>query len=130
MTRTVAQHSFARFLFRGDSIMNFFSAVESCLTQFAVFSGRATRSEFWWFALFRWLLLMGFLILGAALDEVFETIGWGLSFLLLLPDLAVGARRLHDIDRSGWWLLLQVIPLGFLVLLYWWVQPSKEPGEE
>ncbi|MCW5254947.1 DUF805 domain-containing protein [Verminephrobacter aporrectodeae subsp. tuberculatae] len=112
---------------QGDSIVGFFSAVKSCLRQYVGFSGRATRDEFWWFFLFQWLLLMGFLILGVTLDKVFFTIGWGLMILLLLPAWAVGARRLHDIGSSGW---LQAVPFVYPVLLYRWAQPSKESGEE
>ncbi|WP_265256762.1 DUF805 domain-containing protein [Verminephrobacter aporrectodeae] len=117
--------------------MGFFSAVKSCLRQYVGFSGRATRDEFWWFFLFQWLLLMGFLILSTTLNKAFDpTIPWEISvplvmLLLFLPGLAVGARRLHDVGRSGWWLLLQLIPpLGYLVLLYWWVKPSKKLREE
>ena len=52
---------------------------------------------------------------------------YGIAALaLLLPALAVGARRLHDIGRSGWWQLLSLTGIGSLVLIYWWVQPSGE----
>ncbi|MCW5221195.1 DUF805 domain-containing protein [Verminephrobacter aporrectodeae] len=122
---------------QGDSIVGFFSAVKSCLRQYVGFSGRATRDEFWAFLLFRWLLLIGSLILSTTLNKAFDpTIPWEISvplvmLLLFLPGLAVGARRLHDVGRSGWWLLLQLIPpLGYLVLLYWWVKPSKKLREE
>ena len=50
------------------------------------------------------------------------------SLALLLPALAVGARRLHDIGRTGWWQLLLLSGIGFLVLLYWWVQPGEGAG--
>ncbi len=116
--------------------MGFFSAVKSCLRQYVGFSGRATRDEFWAFLLFRWLLLIGPVMLGTTLNKAFATtIPWEISvplvmLLLFLPALAVGARRLHDVGRSGWWLLLQVIPLGYLVLLYWWLKPSKKLSEE
>ena len=45
---------------------------------------------------------------------------------LLLPSLAVGARRLHDIGKSGWWQLLMISGIGFVVLIYWWVQPTAD----
>ena len=48
------------------------------------------------------------------------------SLALLLPSLAVGARRLHDIGKNGWWQLLMVSGIGFLVLIYWWVQPTAD----
>lgn len=47
------------------------------------------------------------------------------AIALLLPSLAVGARRLHDIGKSGWWQLLIITGIGFLVLIYWWVQPTE-----
>src|SRR6218665_3904158 len=93
------------------SPMDFFSAVNSCLGQYATFSGRASRSEFWWFFLFQILAM-----LAAALLTV---VYWA----LFLPGLAVGARRLHDIGRSGWWQLLLIVPILWLLLAYWWVQP-------
>ena len=102
--------------------MNFIEAVKTCLRNYAEFRGRATRPEFWWFMLFCALattvvgILFGERASGAA------------TLLLLLPALAVTARRLHDVGRSGWWQLL-ILPIfmgiGLLVLLYWWVQPSQ-----
>ena len=99
--------------------MDFVSSVKSCLGQYAGFAGRATRSEFWWFFLFQVLVMLIASMLG--------NLVYGLASLaLLLPALAVGARRLHDIGRTGWWQLLLLTGIGFLVLLYWWVQPSAE----
>jgi len=109
--------------------MNFNAAVATCFRKYAVFSGRAPRSEYWWFTLF--LLLAGF-ALGLA-DALFfltpadQTGPLNTIFTLatLLPSLAVGARRLHDVDRTGWWLLLWLVPvLGWLILLWWTVQPG------
>ncbi len=109
--------------------MNFNAAVATCFRKYAVFSGRAPRAEYWWFTLF--LLLAGF-ALGLA-DALFfltpadQTGPLNTIFTLatLLPSLAVGARRLHDVDRTGWWLLLWLVPvLGWLILLWWTVQPG------
>ena len=101
------------------------------LKQYANFKGRATRSEYWSFFIIN--LLMGFVMGG--LDMVIQTShffdGNGLlatiySFGVLIPNLAVAARRLHDSNRSGWWLLIGLIPiLGILVLLYFFFQPSQ-----
>jgi uncharacterized membrane protein YhaH (DUF805 family) len=91
---------------------------QSCLSQYATFSGRASRSEFWWFFLFQILAL----IVSGMLGDVAYSI---LALLLLLPALAVGTRRLHDVGRSGWWQLLTITGIGYLVLLYWFVQPSQ-----
>ena len=95
------------------------TAVKTCLTKYADFNGRAARPEFWWFFLAQVLV---FVITGAISDILYFVAALG----LLLPGLAVGARRLHDIGKSGWLLLVGLIPiLGFLLLLYWFAQPSE-----
>jgi uncharacterized membrane protein YhaH (DUF805 family) len=99
--------------------MDFVSAVKSCLGQYATFSGRAVRSEFWWFFLFQIVAV----VVASLLGDMVSTI---VSLALLLPGLAVGARRLHDIGRTGWWQLLSLTGIGFLLLLYWWAQPSED----
>lgn len=99
--------------------MDFVSAVKSCLGQYAGFSGRAVRSEFWWFFLFQIIVM----VIASFLGDVISGI---VSIALLLPALAVGARRLHDVGRSGWWQLLTLTGIGVLVLIFWWVQPSGE----
>jgi len=94
------------------------------LNNYANFEGRAGLREFWlWFLL---LFVTGLLLqlLGQSLS-VFHTISLILNLALAIPSLAVGARRLHDTGRSGWLQLLAIIPLvGFVVLLYFWAQPS------
>ena len=101
--------------------MDFVQAIKSCLGQYATFSGRATRSEFWWFFLVQVLVMVATSMLGDVINGI-------ASLALLLPALAVGARRLHDIGRTGWWQLLLLSGIGFLVLLYWWVQPGEGAG--
>lgn len=102
--------------------MTFGESIRTCFTKYATFDGRASRSEFWWFALFTFLA-------SAAAGMVSETLAGLFSLAVLLPSLAVGARRLHDTDRSGWFLLLWLIPLiGWLVLLFWAVQGPREPN--
>ncbi len=99
--------------------MDFAAAIRSCLSQYATFSGRASRPEFWWFFLFQVLVMLIAGVLG-------DTVSGIATLALLLPALAVGARRLHDIGRSGWWQLLSLTVIGFLVLVYWWAQPGRE----
>jgi len=101
--------------------MDFVQAIKSCLGQYATFSGRASRSEYWWFFLFQVLVMVATSMLGDVINGI-------ASLALLLPALAVGARRLHDIGRTGWWQLLLLSGIGFLVLLYWWVQPGEGAG--
>jgi len=99
--------------------MNFSQAISTCLRKYVDFSGRAGRPEFWWFFLFQIIVM----VVTGMMSDILSGIA---ALGLLLPGLSVGARRLHDIGKSAWFLLLGLIPiLGFLVLLYWFVQPSK-----
>ncbi len=130
--------------------MSFMESIKTCFGKYATFSGRAARSEFWWFMLFLWLgmVVLSYvdtLVFGAR-DVVmmtgtdsFET-GMGFSFnwqpqpitaifilATLVPNLAVGARRLHDGGRTGWWWLIALIPmLGFIVLLIFFIPKGTE----
>ncbi len=100
--------------------MDFVSAVKTCFTKYVGFEGRAGRSEYWWWVLFVVVVSVLLGVVGA------EMLGGVFSLATLLPSLAVGARRLHDIGKSGWWQLLGFIPLiGWLVLIYWGVQPGE-----
>ena len=107
--------------------MNFTEAVSSVFSKYAVFSGRAGRPEFWWFALFN--VIASFVL--AFVDSLFfgrEVLGIIYGLGVLLPGLGVAIRRLHDIDRSGWWILVGLIPLiGWIVLLIWYIRPGT-PG--
>ncbi|WP_432509263.1 DUF805 domain-containing protein [Kineococcus auxinigenes] len=125
-------------------------AVRSCLRQYAGFSGRARRAEYWFFTLFHalagiaayavvlFLTLVGNVLVsmsGGAGEGVVAVVLIaavvvllaGTSLGLLLPSLAVTCRRLHDTDRSGWWILLSLVPFGALVLLVLTVSDSV-PG--
>lgn len=102
--------------------MTFGESIKTCLSKYGDFSGRATRSEFWWWELFAFLVLVGTAMVNETLSNL-------TSLALVLPSLAVGARRLHDIDKSGWFQLLYFIPLiGWIVLMYWAVKEGKEPN--
>jgi uncharacterized membrane protein YhaH (DUF805 family) len=99
--------------------MTFLDSIKTCFSKYATFDGTASRSEYWWFALF--------LFLGAAFCGVFSsTLQMAFNVATILPSLAAGARRLHDTDRSGWWQLLFLVPLlGWIVLIVFWVQESR-----
>ena len=102
--------------------MTFGESISSCFSKYAAFDGRASRSEYWWFFLFTLLASM-------ASGIVSETLSGLFSLAVLLPSLAVGARRLHDIDKSAWFLLLWFIPLiGWIVLIVWATQEGREPN--
>lgn len=105
--------------------MSFQDAVRSALTQYVTFSGRARRSEYWFFALFNFLVLMvaSFIDRAIGLNSALYGV---VALALLLPGLAIGARRLHDTNRSGWFLLLGLIPfVGAIVLIVFFVQDSQ-----
>ena len=102
--------------------MTFGQSIKTCFSKYADFNGRASRSEYWWWVLF-------VLLCSAAIGIVSEMLSGVFSLAILLPYLAVGARRLHDTDRSGWLLLLNLIPLiGWIILIVWFVQEGKEPN--
>lgn len=119
--------------------MNFQTAVRTVLLEkYATFSGRARRAELWWFVLFNIVVSIILSIIDRAIFGVsMETgmtnsvLGVIYSLAVLLPSITVGARRLHDIGRSGWWLLIAFIPLiGALILIYWYIQPSQDGSNE
>lgn len=100
------------------------------LKKYAVFSGRARRKEYWMFFLFNLIiaLVLGF-IEGLAGGP--GVIGSLYSLAVLIPGIAVSVRRLHDTDRSGWWLLIAFVPLiGFIVLLLFMVQEGQTRENE
>ena len=112
--------------------MDFMTAVRTCLSKYVDFSGRARRSEYWYFALFSFLVSLAASIVdavigtdydGAASGGLIQTVA---SLALVLPSLAVGIRRLHDTDRSGWWILIGLIPIiGWILLIVWFCTDSK-----
>ena len=105
-------------------------AITSCMGKYATFSGRASRSEFWWFYLFTVGVSWGSLLVGGAMfstePELAEIPSYIVSLVFLLPVLAAGCRRLHDIGRSGWWQLLILTGIGVILLVIWWAQSSKQ----
>ena len=93
--------------------MNFLKSIETCFYKYIEFNGRASRSEFWWFYLFVIICW----IIGFALGPIIEAI---IILGLLIPYIAVQARRLHDIGKSGWLQLISFIPLiGAIILIVW-----------
>ena len=105
--------------------MDFKQAVLRCVRdKYAEFNGRASRSEFWWFALATFLVGLALSILHL------DIIALLVNLALAVPSLAVGARRLHDIGKSGWFQLIWLIPLvGWIFLVYLLAQPSVGPNQ-
>ena len=101
--------------------MEFPEAIKRNLTTsaYAQFSGRASKSEYWWFILFTWLVNLGTGVIDLALGSEIGVIGTLASLVLLVPGFALIARRLHDTGRSGWWFLIVFTVIGFFVFLYW-----------
>ena len=110
--------------------MHFVQAVNACLNRYATFTGRARRPEYWYFALFTILVGIVTATLDAAMfpGDLAGPLNSIASILLLLPSLAAAARRLHDTDRSGWWMLIGLVPLvGWIIMLVWLCAPGT-PG--
>jgi uncharacterized membrane protein YhaH (DUF805 family) len=97
--------------------MGFGEAISSGLSHYVNFSGRACRSEFWYWFLFVFILSIIANIIDAILG--FPALGAIVSLGLLLPNISMQIRRLHDIDRTGWWMLLILTGIGALLLLVW-----------
>jgi len=99
----------------------------SVVKQYVNFQGRAARQEYWMFILFYVIFYIAALVIDAVIG--FGVVALIYSLALMLPSLSVGARRLHDIGRTGWWQLIALIPLvGAIVLLVFYVQDST-PGD-
>jgi uncharacterized membrane protein YhaH (DUF805 family) len=103
--------------------MGFVDTIKAGFRNYIGFKGRAARSEYWYWTLFVYLLLIVAWLIDMTVFG-FNTTGVNPMTLLatlatLLPTLAVSARRLHDIDRSGWWALLIFTVIGYIVLIVW-----------
>jgi uncharacterized membrane protein YhaH (DUF805 family) len=104
------------------------------LKKYAVFGGRARRKEYWYFTLFNFLAFFMLTFIDSVIGSFNYEAGIGLlggiySLAVVIPAIAVSVRRLHDTDRSGWWLLIELIPvIGTIVLLIFMVQDSQ-PSE-
>ncbi len=106
--------------------------LEALTKRYAQFSGRASKREFWGYMLFRMVAVVAIffvavimLAINESLGSIFNLLCWLLGIALVIPDLSVGVRRLHDTGKSGWWYLISVIPLiGWIWLIILWCQAS------
>jgi uncharacterized membrane protein YhaH (DUF805 family) len=99
-------------------------AITGCFSKYATFEGRASRSEYWYFVLFAVICSITARIIDLASGTAFWLLGFGYlslacSLLTILPNISAVVRRLHDIDRSGWWVWLSAVPLVGIVLIVW-----------
>jgi uncharacterized membrane protein YhaH (DUF805 family) len=110
--------------------VTFSEAVKSGFDHYATFSGRASRPAYWWWVLF--VIVVS--IVASMIDAAIGT--WGVftglaGLALLLPNISVSIRRLHDTNRTGWWILIGLIPLiGFIVLLIFYLEQGDEGENE
>ena len=109
--------------------MSFTEAVKTCFQKYVCFEGRARRSEYWYFCLFNSLVSLAVMVTGKAIgDGVYETLSGLVSLAFLLPGLGVSVRRLHDVGKSGWYLLMSLIPIVGAVLVIVKLATDGEPG--
>jgi uncharacterized membrane protein YhaH (DUF805 family) len=110
------------------------------LERYAKFDGRSRRAEFWWYFLANVIISVVFniidAVIGSGMGAGIGILGFIYSLAVLIPGLAVAVRRLHDTDKSGWWLLIALIPLvGLIVLIVFWAtdgdpQPNRYGASE
>ena len=126
--------------------MNIVQATTTCMKKYITFSGRAKRSEYWWFYLFTTLVGIGYnlvgqetflegnmlaLVSGDLTTVITIVIISYIPFLVFIsPILAAGSRRLHDIGKSGWWQLLWFTGIGGILLIVWWAFDTKPEGDK
>ena len=110
--------------------MDFQTSVKTCFKKYADFSGRALRSEFWFFCLFSLLAgiittIVDIMILGYSIES-YGPLNLIFSVAIFIPSIAVTARRLHDVNRSGWWQLIELTIIGILLILVWNVTEGEK----
>ena len=107
--------------------MTFGESISTCFKKYVDFNGRASRSEFWLFTLFLFIVSIVLLFLDPMLageafleyDDIFAPLGTIFSIITFIPAISVTARRLHDVNRSGWWMLIWFTVIGIVPMLYW-----------
>jgi len=105
--------------------MNFTQSIATGFRKYADFRTRSSRSEYWWWTLFLILVSVAATLIDEVLlggSAIFDTIN---TLVLFVPGLAVAVRRLHDIERSGWWFLIAFTIIGIFLLIYWYIQPGN-----
>ncbi len=112
-------------------MIGFSDAIRLAFSRYADFENRSSRAEYWWWFLFTNMtgFVAGFVdsLLGTgALFAGYGVAGGIFYLVVIVPSLSLGARRLHDVNRTGWWQLLFLIPLvGWIILFYWAITPSN-----
>ena len=111
--------------------MDLSTSVKVCFKKYATFEGRAQRSEFWYFCLF--CLLVGIVrlyidisVLGYSVEEEYTPLNTIAYLAVFIPSISVTARRLHDIGKSGWWMLLALTIIGIILLIVWYATEGEK----
>ncbi|MBQ7502631.1 DUF805 domain-containing protein [bacterium] len=117
--------------------MTFVQALKSVLMEnYFNFDGRARRSEYWYFCLLNFLVNFAYNMITRLIDSKLVAVVLAVIVIIyslgtLIPGLAVAVRRLHDINKSGWWMLIGLIPLiGWVILLIWYCRDSELGSNE
>jgi len=103
--------------------MNFFEAVKSAFSKYGVIAGRSLRSEYWYFQLF---IFIGALVSAVPDIQIGGPVYVIFVLAVLVPNITVTVRRLHDVDRSGWWMLIIFTIIGIIPFLYWMCKKGDE----
>lgn len=101
----------------------------SVLKKYAVFSGRSRRAEYWYFVLFNFIIMIVLGVIGAMAGNKFNFLGGVYGLAVLIPGIAVAVRRLHDTGKSGWMLLIALIPLIGPIWLLVLMATDSTPGD-
>jgi len=113
-----------------DRMVSFSEALPLYFKNYVNFQGRSSRGAYWWATLALILVSIGLAIVDSIVFSSFTIEGTGplgalFSLATIIPGIAIGVRRLHDVGRSGWWLLIYFTIIGILLILFWSVQPGQ-----
>lgn len=86
-------------------------AVKACFSKYADFNGRSPRAEYWYFTLFNVAVFILLVVLATVIGKLFMFVYYAYMLAILVPSIAVSIRRMHDIGRSGWWVLISLVPM-------------------
>ncbi len=107
--------------------MLFLDAAKSGLVRYFVFKGRASRSEYWWFVLFYFIISIAAMGVDVLLGEQILTLL--VSLVFVIPGISIATRRLHDINKSGWFQLLYLIPIIGAIVMVYFLAKKGDAGE-
>lgn len=112
--------------------VSFGEAINRAVAQnYCNFSGRSSRSEYWWYVLFTAIIGCGVSFIFSGNQTTMSIISGIVNLVLLLPGLGLCVRRLHDTNRSGWWILIGFIPVvGWILLIVWFCQDSQRGSNQ